>query len=296
VINAQKCVKVPGLKYPRRVKTAQDEQIIVPVPAIVSVEMQEEVIQNLQRNKQLATRNNKQKVPALMRGGLAKCGNCGRTALAHRVGEIIKKRKEATYYNCRTASTHHECKRCFINAKIVDKEVWNAALEIINDPNKVDKALEEQKSKDPTASRRKQLNKELKKLQDEREALQVDLIRMSKARMLDRSTEERLAKELKELERQEQGFNGELQTDEIIRKQWDKTQKELQHLHQKCIKMQEKLKEPTYEPSYKDKRDMIEFFGMTVILWEEGHINPKDGKPQRIKIEARFADIDLQLR
>jgi hypothetical protein len=57
--------------------------------------------------------------------------------------------------------------------------------------------------------------------------------------------------------------------------------------------MRERLKDPTYMPDYKDKRDMIEFFGITAIIWEKGHVNPEDGKPQRIKMQAKFGDIVL---
>jgi hypothetical protein len=51
------------MKFPRHVKTSPEEQIIVPVPALVSVEVQEEIIKNLQSNQQFAMRNNQQKVP-----------------------------------------------------------------------------------------------------------------------------------------------------------------------------------------------------------------------------------------
>ncbi len=295
IVNGQRVEKVPGLKYPRHVKTAPEEQIIVPVPEIVSVELQEEVIRNMAMNKTYAMRNNQQKIPALMRSGLAKCGNCGRTAIPRVIHKNLKGgKKEEIYYLCSTTRTLHKCKGCHIIASTVDREVWKAAIEIINDPNIVDVALAKKKEEDPTASRRKQIKKRLEELQDEREALQADFIRLSKARMLDRNTEARLTKELKELEQLEYQYNSELADDEIIRRAWDKTQREVERLHRKCETMREKLKNPDYQPSYKDKRDMVEYFGMTVILWENGHVNEQTGEPQRIKIEARFADVVMQ--
>jgi len=152
-----------------------------------------------------------------------------------------------------------------------------------------DDPLDEQKTIDPTVGRRKQIKKQLAKLKDEREALQEDLIRWSKERKLDRNTEDRLTKELKEIESQEQRYNSELQVDDSIRREWEKSQIKLERLHQKCIAMQEKLKDSNYQPTDKDKRDMIEFFGITAILWEKGH------KPRR-KIQGRFDDIVLPLR
>src|SRR5262249_4035947 len=84
IINGLRTVKVPGMKSPRCVKTSSQEQITVPVHALVSVEVQEEVIKNLQHNQQFAMRNNQQKIPTLLRGGLAKCGNCGRNTTSKR--------------------------------------------------------------------------------------------------------------------------------------------------------------------------------------------------------------------
>ncbi len=298
VVNGQRAVKVPGKKSPRRVKTSPEEQIIVPVPALVSVEMQEEVLKNLQRNQQFAMRNNQQETPALLRGGLATCGNCGRTATPRRDERKLKGgQKEYIYYRCMTQAngSFHKCPGCRINAKTVDDAAWEAALEIIHNPSKVDEALEEQKSKDPTVSRRKETKKKLAELEKEREGLETELLRLIKERKLTRRTEDRLTNELKELEQLEYQYNSELLDDDKIRREWEKTQRDLERLHKKCATMREKLKDPTYTPDYKDKRDMIEFFGITAILWEEGHVNPQTDKPERGKIQAKFGDITLYL-
>jgi hypothetical protein len=128
--------------------------------------------------------------------------------------------------------------------------------------------------------------KKLAELQTERESLQADLLRLIRERKLDRNTEDVLTSRLKELEQLEYQYNSELLDDGKIRHEWEKTQREIEKLHRKCATMRERLKDPTYIPDYKDKRDMIEFLGITAILWEEGH------KP-RIKIQAKFGDIVL---
>jgi hypothetical protein len=290
IVNGQRRVKVPGMKSRRTVKTPPEEQITVPVPALVSVEVQEEAIRKLRSNQQFAMRNNKQKVPALLRGGLAKCGNCGRTSITHKTHENLKEgQKEYIYYRCpaQTGVTFHKCPGCYINATTVDDAAWKAALEIINDPSKVDKALEEQRSKDPTANRRKQINQELAKVKAKQKNIRADLLRMSEEGKLDRDTEEEFTSRLKELKQLEQQYNSELLDDDKIHREWEKAQRELEKLHRKCAIMRERLKDPTYLPDYKDKRDIIEFFGITAIIWEKGH------KP-RIQIQAKFGDIVLQ--
>jgi len=172
VVNGHRSVKVPGMKSSRRIKNPVEEHIIVPVPAIISVEFHEEVLKNLARNKSFSMRNNKQEIPALLRAGLAKCGNCGRTAAPRRKSYHGKEDKEYLYYRCASETGRvSDCEGCFYSAAIIDNAAWEKALEIINNPFIVDEVLERKKSEDPTASRRKQINKELAKIKTERDDL-----------------------------------------------------------------------------------------------------------------------------
>ena len=110
---------------------------------------------------------------------------------------------------------------------------------------------------------------------------------------LDRETIEEYTLRIKQLKQEEQLLETERADDDKIRREWEKAQRELEKLHRKCAIMRERLKDPTYLPDYKDKRDIIEFFGITAIIWEKGHVNPEDNKPQRGKILAKFGDIVL---
>jgi site-specific DNA recombinase len=170
VVNGHNTFKVPGKKSPRRIKTPPEEYIIVPVPAIVSDQIQEEIMKNLQRNQISSIRNNKGEL-TLLRAGYAKCGNCGRNLNA-RVGGDSRYRYK--YYRCAAHMNRssHKCIGCgAMSAKTVDDAAWQKAVEIIRDPSIVDAAIAERRSKDPTASRRKQINKEIASLEAEREDL-----------------------------------------------------------------------------------------------------------------------------
>ena len=81
-------------------------------------------------------------------------------------------------------------------------------------------------------------------------------------------------------------YKSEQLDDDKIHREWEQAQRELERLHKKCAVMREKLKNPNYVSTDKDKRDMIEFFEITALLWEEGH------KP-RFKIQAKFGNIAL---
>lgn len=292
VINKYRTAKVPGKKWRQYTQTSQEEQIIVPIPALVNEELQAEVLKNLEQNRRWASRNNTGPL-ALMRGGLAKCGNCGRNlALQRRYGYYKPGPEEQrlhVFYRCGSKShgTLHKCKGCYVSVITLDSAVWEKALEIIRDPSIVDAEIARRKSDDPTASRRKQINKELASITAERDDLQATLLRMIRERKLDRNTENVLSNRLKELEKLEYEFNSELLDDDKVHRQWEATQREIEKLHKKCEVMRKRLSDPTYEPSYETKRELIEFFGIVAIVWDNEH------KP-KFKIQAKFAEIMLR--
>jgi hypothetical protein len=289
VVNGHHTFKVPGKKSPQRIETPPEEHIIVPVPAIVSEETQEEIMKNLQRNRQFSTRNNKQDELTLLRAGFAKCGNCGRNLSTRVLRRGPEGRYIYVYYRCSSHMNNasNKCIGCSaMSAKTIDDAAWQKAVEIIRDPSIVDAEVANRRTADPTASRRKQINKELASIKSERENLQSDLLRLIRERKLDRNTEGVLTNRLKELEQLEYKYNSELLDDSKVHQQWEAAQRKLEKIHQKCAVMREKLSDPTYEPGYKEKREMIEFFGIFATVWESGH------KP-RFKIGLKLPDIEL---
>jgi site-specific DNA recombinase len=293
IINKYRTAKVPGRKWRQYTLTPKEEQIIVPIPALVSEEWQAEIMKNLEQNRRWARRNNRQPELTLSRGGLGKCGNCGRNLSLQRRTNYYKSKPEGQrlhiFYRCSTKSTGtlHKCRGCYVSAITLDNAAWEKALEIIRDPSIVDAEIAKRKSDDPTASRRKQINKELASINAERNDLQATLLRMIRERKLDRNTENVLTSRLKQLEKLEYEYNSELLDDDKIHRQWEATQRKLDKLHQKCAVMREKLNDPTYEPNYETKRELIEFFGIVAIVWDNEH-HPK------FKIQAKFAEIVLQ--
>ncbi|QBD82459.1 hypothetical protein EPA93_43380 [Ktedonosporobacter rubrisoli] len=294
VVNQYHTERVPGKKSRRYRKTAPESQIIVPVPGIVSVELQEEVIANLQRNQKVSRRNNKQSTLTLLRGGLGKCGNCGRN-LSTQVrynyyrGERIN--EPVNIYRCSTKSsgTLHCCKGCYYFASVLDEAVWKKALEIIEKPSIVDEAIERRKTSDPTASRRRQISKKIAEIRTERDNLQTNLLRLIREQKLDRNTEDVLTNRLKDLDREEKDYHSELLDDEKIYREWTKAQEDLEKIRKRCARERERMSDPNYKPSYQTKRDFVELLGITVTLWEKGH-NP------RYKISVNSDDIAVQLR
>jgi DNA invertase Pin-like site-specific DNA recombinase len=292
IVNKFRTTKIPGRKWRQYTPTPLEERIIVPIPAIVSEEMQEEVIENLERNRKNSKRNSKLAELALLRGGLGKCGHCGRNlALQVRYNyyhALPKDQPPVMFYRCGTKSsgTQNYCPGCYIKASILDKAIWEKALEIIHDPSIVNEAIESKKTSDPTAGRRKQINKALKELEEERNNLQANLLFMTKEKLIDRDTAATFGKRLKEIEKLVLEYQSELLDDNRMHQEWERAQREIEKLHKKCADMREKLRDPNYEPDYQTKRDLIELFGITATVWDQKHY----------KVEASPSKIMLQLR
>jgi hypothetical protein len=285
--------RIPGKKWRHVEPNAPEDQIIVPIPAIISEEWFSEVGKKLARNRKISRRNNKQPRLTLLRGGLAKCGQCGRNLRPYTVSQFYRNKPKGQQgeiaYRCSAkANGIYQCDGGQIMAHILDAAVWEKALEIIRDPSVVDAEIARRRVGDPTANRRKQINKELKKIREERSNLQANLVRMIANNILDRDTENVLTNRLKELESLENQYVSELADDEYIHREWEKAQKEIEKLHRRCAEMREKLADPNYVPSDQTKRELVEFFGITATLWPQGHT-------PRFKLEMNPPDIMLHI-
>jgi len=166
-----------------------------------------------------------------------------------------------------TTDCHHHA----ILTKTLDDEAWQEALKIIANPYLVDEQVRARRSKDPTAGRRKQINAKIAELQREQANMEANLVRMMKKGTLNRRSEERLTKELNDLADKEQGYRAQLAQEENLQQKWLKVEEELTQLQRFCGEMREHLNDPSYTPSFQKKREVLEFFGITAILWGTDH-------------------------
>jgi site-specific DNA recombinase len=126
----------------------EDEWIPLPdgtVPQIVD----EETWQAAQR---LVEANAKRRAPSgqypeshLLRGGLARCGQCGGTMVPD------QRKTQNSLYRCNGAKRHPErCRGCYISAEILDREVWDWVRSRLVDPELIRTELERLREEDPT--------------------------------------------------------------------------------------------------------------------------------------------------
>src|SRR5260370_9968950 len=110
--------KEPGKSKTARRKTTEEEQFVVPVPAIVTKELAEKAQKRVVLNKKHSARYNTHPEESLLRAGFARCAHCGR---AMPVAPHIQKNKDGSehrtlQYICRTRqAVPRACKRCTIN-------------------------------------------------------------------------------------------------------------------------------------------------------------------------------------
>ena len=285
--------KVPGKKYAPRRKTTEAEQVSISVPAIIMKELFEAAQKGVERNKIIAPRNNRHPEESLLRAGLVKCGNCGGNLTVHRDKRKTNSLKTPAaegvhYYVDYVCGTHNSllnaCPGASIPAHVVDKAAWEKALEIVRDPSEVDKKLSALRSKDPTADRRKNINKMLTDIRKRQNVFREQLANLIMGNKLDKGTEEFLMAQLHQLADQEDDCQRELARDEVTHEKWNQLQLKLDELHKRCEEMREKISDHNYDPSYDEKRDLVEFFGITATVWKKGH-------SPRFKIECNPPDI-----
>ena len=286
--------RVNGKKDARE-RTAEADQAVVPVPAIVTKELAETAQEKVKRNRLMSSRNNKHPHDYLLRAGLAKCGYCGSTMSAQPHTYTSERGGARTYtlYACaKQAALLGVCQGCSILTTILDGAAWEKAVELIQNPSLVDKRLQAYKSVDPTADRRKNITAKLKEIRQEQAALQDYLTDRIIKRKLDRKTEDHLTTQLHQLAEQERKWLDELAKDDDMHQQWKKVQEKVETLHQRCAAMREKLRDPDYTPGYEEKRELCEFFGITGIVWKKGtdpHFEIRANPPSIVSLLSVWA-------
>ncbi len=267
--------RVPGKKHAPRRKTAPSEQVVVPIPAIVTKELAEAAQRNAMRNRRQAPRNNSNPQEFLLRAGLARCGYCGGSMSAIRhlyTNQTTGERKHYALYTCVKQTTLLEqCKGCSILTTTLDEAAWEKALEIIRNPALVDEQVNARRTPDPTADNRKRINAKLAENRRMQQNLEENLATLLKKSKLTKNSAEFLTGQLQELARQELDYLNALAKEEDDYLIWQQVQEQLDALHRHCAEMRENLDNPEYTLTYERKRELLEFFGITVIAWRPDH-------------------------
>jgi hypothetical protein len=261
-----KNAETQGRKRSLRQKTLPEEQIIIPVPAIVTRELWERANRRVPMNKPTATRNNKYSKASLLRGGFVRCAYCG-YALNPRPKPYTRVSGELCanfYYECRRIMylKDGKCPGCIISVDFLDNAVIEYVKKLLRDPSRVDKEIKRLLAKNPINKR-------------EQETLRANLSREMKKKDLSEKTVALLGRDLADLERQEQEARKDLATQQQAQQKRDALARRISEFHKQCQEWREELDTPELIPDlHRFYQEAIIFFGITVKVWRKYDKDP----------------------
>lgn len=269
-----KNAETSGRKRPLRQKTSPEEQIIVPVPAIVTKELWEKANRRVPINKPIATRNNRYSKNCLLRGGFVRCAYCG-YALSPRPKPYTRVSGELWanfYYECRQIIYLEDgkCPGCIIPVDFLDNAVIEYIKRLLRDPSKVDKEIKRLLAKNPINKRQQQKIEKLNQILSEQETLRANLSREMKKKDLSEKTVALLGRDLKDLEQQEQEARKDLATQQQAQQKRDALARRISEFHKQCQEWREELDTLELIPDlHRFYQEAVIFFGITVKIWRK---------------------------
>jgi site-specific DNA recombinase len=137
-------------EQPRRTtgsrQTAPEEQIVIPVPAIVSREVFSQVAEQLQEN-QARHRLGKRGATYLLQG-LVVCAQCGHAFYGKPVTSVYKGvRRHYTYYRCVGCEPYRYggeklCSNRQVRTDRLEEAVWEDVCDLLRDPGRMEREVE----------------------------------------------------------------------------------------------------------------------------------------------------------
>ncbi len=228
------------------------------IPPLITMDTFERVQEYLARNKETSPRNNKNPFDALCRSGLVFCGYCGTKLYVNR-----DKRRNYISYACYVGQKgYHECRGVSARVHTVDGIAWEKAVEIIKNPALIEEELRKRRIEDPTKGSLHAIETLLREVME-------GIINLTKAleHTTDATTIGILTHRLEELAKQKQAY--EQQYDGIMRYRinWEDAMRALDDFKAWCDKVRPHLTDPSFEPTYQEKREALEIIGIKVTVF-----------------------------
>lgn len=235
------------------------------IPAIVSESDWNEVQRQLQRNREQAARRNKYPESALCRAGVAKCGVCG-------ANMSFKKRYDThnggnDQYRCfKQSQIGNTCTNSVISVKTADDAVWEKVLELLADPEIIERALKEKsQGENPNQPSLDSLDrliiKTAKGIQNLTEALQDET---------NKEVRKLLSHRIGDLIAQKAQFEEERDITARFKLQWDEAYQALEEFKVWCLGIHQRI-ERGEEIPYAEKRNAVDRLGIKIICFPVNH-------------------------
>ena len=266
--------RVPGYKQPVKRNTSEDEQVIISIPAIITIDLFEKANRRVAQNKNLATRNNQSSKESLMRGGFAKCAYCGRSLRVKKVVDTQLSGNQVAYfyYDCDKPYLKGggKCSGCCIPVDMLDSGVAEYIIELIRDPSIVDKKIQKLQEKNPAHKQQERKVRNLNAILREQETYRINLANELRKKTLSEKTVAFLNTQLTDLEEQEQEARRDLADEQRMQQKQENLERRIAEFHQQCREWREKLDDSQFTPSFQFNLDAVLFFGLSVTVWKKG--------------------------
>jgi site-specific DNA recombinase len=258
-------IKRPG-RAPKLVRRPAEEHIPLPegtIPAIIDQALFDRVQQKMQRNKELATRNNRHADQALLRCGLVVCGNCGE--VMH-----VQQLPAGPAYTCRKAAGKPEHTSPGIKVELLDDAAWRFVTESLKDQAMIERRVEAIKAAiyDGTQQELEPVEREINRLAEEQANLALAIGNIDRTRPEHIHAIKSLTVLLEQSSAAMQQLEGERRAIIEQRENIAKLEAQLEKYKQDCIAIGKGLKEIH---DYQGKRGILEFLGFRATVWEYRH-------------------------
>lgn len=242
----------------------EEEQIVLPdgiIPRIIDPDIFQAVQEKVDRNKEEAARNNKWPKDVLLRSGLVRCSICGAVLRVKNVHGSRKTNLRLNRYVCegKPGVAKHTVN---IGAKTLDEATWAFAVKYILHPDLVRKRVAELRGQAQVQIDREAIEKivaGIKKKMKNLYALAQDAT--------DDDTIDSLKALLHDLERQKREAEAMLYEAEEEEEKMQELNKALDTFETWAQKTREVLTDPTYVPTYEEKRLACKILGIRVTVW-----------------------------
>jgi len=240
------------------------EHVVIPVPAIIDLNLFDEVQSVMALNKVDSSRNNPDPEDSLLRSGFVKCGYCGRVMAVRRWTK-----KASVTYTCQAAFRNgRTCISNQISTKVLDPLVWLYVGELIKDFSLVEEAIAILKKQgSPHTTNFATIEQSIKNANIQLEQYAEDLRAKDgngqfKIRGMLR---EQLLNDISQTEKYIDELCEEKTKIEEGKFEWEHMQKEIDAFIAWCLSARE-----TYETaSYEEKRRALRMLGITVLVYQE---------------------------
>ncbi len=275
------------------VKRPQSEQILLPegtAPALIDKETFEKVQERLAMNKQDSLRNNHHPQDlGILRAGYCHCGICGRTMNVkyHNPTPTNDRRKPEYICQRKTGKEGLEHNHItVITVSLLDKKAWEKAVTVLKDPEQVRAKVEKLRED----------NKPIINIEDVEATIEDVRRRMNNLYRLaeaatDNETIDDLTVMMNDFEKQKRAAEALIYDIEEDEEERQEVEEEISRFKEWAENVRPKLTDPTYEPTYEEKRLAVRIIGIHATVF------PESGDfPFRAQVDATIPAIVSKMK